>query len=140
MIGIGKCLYTAVIGNSNCRHPPCLCPLNNGLNLGHPVHITHLRVTVQFHALFQAVIHPFAGKILAFFYPYDTAKRQFMIEFINGRHAPDFYKTALNNSLVHVLHGILAHKKFNGNRIRKIRNIKDNNGLFTAAQFPFLHG
>ena len=89
MIGIRKCLHHAVIGNGNSRMAPLEGALYNVLCLRNPVHIAHLRVTMEFYALAGAEIHSGAGKIRYFLNTCNGTDGQFVIELIN--HGDSFY-------------------------------------------------
>ena len=128
-----------MVGDGNGRHPPLLCPLDNILYLRDAVHIAHLGVAVELHPLFQAGIHPLAGKILALFYAHHRSQGQLMVKAVDGGNAADLDEASLHHRLVHILHHLLTGKQFYGNGIGKVRHIKDNNAPLAAPQFPLLH-
>ncbi len=78
-----------MIGNRKRLVPPGNRLLNNIPDIRNPVHIAHLRMAVQLHALLGAGVHPPLCKIRNFFYPGNRAKRQLTVKAVKRRYALD---------------------------------------------------
>ena len=89
MIRIGKALYHTMIRNGNGPVSPFISSLNDILCLGNTVHITHFRMTVQFHPLTGGGIHSCIGEIRNLLNTGNGSDSQFMIELIH--HADTLY-------------------------------------------------
>ena len=87
-----KCLYRTVIRDCNTLMPEGDCLGNDIPHVGNTVHITHLRVTVQLHALVHGVVHSFCYKIPDLFNTHNGAYGQLMIKVIQCRYALDLDK------------------------------------------------
>ena len=59
---------------------PLFCTLDNILHIGHAVHIAHLGMTVQLHALSRAVVHPRRREIRNFHDADDRPNRELSVE------------------------------------------------------------
>ena len=87
MAGIREGLDTAMIGNGNGRHSPGFGSFNNILDFRNSVHIAHFRMAVKLYPLDRAVVCPFAGKIIIFFYAPDRTDGQFSVKPVDGGHS-----------------------------------------------------
>ena len=86
MIGIGKCLNDAMVCNGNRRMPPLIGPLDQIFCIGHAVHITHLRMTMELHPFLLTVVHPAHRKITDLFHTCNRTYRQFIVKPVNSGH------------------------------------------------------
>ncbi len=131
MIGIRKRLNTPVVRYCKSRHSPVSGPPDNILYIRHSVQITHLGMAVKLHPLNQTVIHPLLGKVLALLYTHHRADGQLSVKLVNGGHPLQLDKASLYHCLVDIVQHFLSHKQLHGNRIRKIRHIKNKDRLST---------
>ena len=106
--------------------------------IGHPVHIAHFRMTVQFHSFYRAGIHPAGGKIRYFFDADDGTDGQFMVKFIHDGDAFDFYKSAFFDLFRRFRHLSVWEKHFHCDGVGKVCDVEHENGLF-IADFPGIH-
>ena len=95
MVSIRKCLYISMIRNGNRLMSPFHGTFDNILDIGNAVHVAHLGMAMQFHALINARIHTNRCKISTFFYTNNGAYSKFTVKFVNGCDTFDLYKFAL---------------------------------------------
>ena len=137
VVRVRECLDAAMVCDSHCGHAPFLCPLDDALHIGDPVHITHLGVAVELHPLFQAVVHSAAGKVLPFLDAHNGAKGQLPVEFVNGGHTLNLQKHAHIDDGFYLLKKLRPDKHFRGDGVRVVRHIEGQDKL-AAAQLPAL--
>ena len=124
---------------SHSGHAPLLGPLDDAFYLGYAVHIAHLCMAVQLHALFQAGVHALAGKIIRLLDSHDGAKGQLAVKLVNGGDSLYLDKHARIDGGFHLIKYLRTDKHFNRNGIRKIRYIKGEDEL-AASKLPVLAG
>ena len=139
MICVWEGLNTAVVRHSHCRHPPLLCPFNDALDLRDAVHITHLRMAVELHPLFQAGVHTLTGKVLALFDTYDGSQGQLAVKFVNGGNALDLDEHSHINGCLDLVKDLRADEHFHCDGVCKVCHVKGQDE-FSAAQLPVFTG
>ncbi len=139
MVGIRKGLHISVIRDGNRRPPPFIGPLYEGRALGNAVHIAHLRMHVELHALVVIVIGAlgFKGRNL-----HDARRRGYrnlVLEGILLGIALDLHEIPR----LQPLHGLLRihgrGEDFDNDGIRKVRQRELQDGLL-VADIPALIG
>ncbi len=90
MIRIRKCLDAAMIRDRERLVSPLLCALDDILDIGHAVHVAHLRVAVQLHALSDAVVHARYREIRYLYHTDDRTDREFPVKRVVDRDALQF--------------------------------------------------
>ena len=60
----GERLHDAVVGDSDRFMPPGFGALDQFFDINQAVHVAHQGMSVQFDALFGAVVLPFSGEIV----------------------------------------------------------------------------
>ena len=138
MVGIRKRLHHTVIGDGNGRMPPLISPLHNILGLRHPVHITHLGMTVQLHTLAHTPVHTGSGKVRYFLRPRQGTNGQLMIKLINGRHPFELHESARFHTTCYFRHLIIVCKQLDRHGICVICHIVNENGAF-VLNLPLIH-
>ena len=136
MVGVRKGLDTAVIRHCDGVHAPFFCPLDNILHFGNAVHIAHLCMAVQLHALFLRIIHTGSrrgGSHDIFRHNIDFLSIFIKLHF--ALHAQIF--TFFDFIAQFGIKNTFLHEKFHCSRIAQIRNIKGNN-IFFATNFSRL--
>ena len=139
VVGIREGLDAAMVRYSHSGHAPLLGPLDDAFYLGYAVHIAHLCMAVQLHALFQAGVHALAGKIIRLLDSHDGAKGQLAVKLVNGGDSLYLDKHARIDGGFHLIKYLRTDKHFNRNGIRKIRYIKGEDEL-AASKLPVLAG
>ena len=82
-------LHTAMIRDSQSLHAPFLSLLDDARHIRNAIHIAHLGMTVELHALYRAVIHTLAGEILRLFDAAHRTDSQFTVKPVNGSHTAE---------------------------------------------------
>ena len=98
VVRVRERLNTAVIRYRQCRHPPLFRPLHKVLHLGDTIHITHLRMAVELHALYRGVIHPLGGKILTLPDAHNRTDGQLAVKLVDGRNSLDLDEVSFLDS------------------------------------------
>ena len=89
VVRVRERLDTAMIRYRQCRHPPLFRPFHEVLHLGDTIHVTHLRMAVELHALHRGVIHPLGSKILTLPDAHDRTDGQLTVKLVDGRDSLD---------------------------------------------------
>ena len=137
MIRHRECLGNSVICNSNSRMSPVMRPFHNIIYLRHPIHITHLCMTVKLHTLDRTQIFSWHSKISDFFDSGHGLNGKFPIELINCRNAFNFYKGSFLQLTQNFRELVISSKHFYCNGVGKVCHRKNNNRLF-IPYFPCL--
>ena len=128
-------LHTAVVSDCQGLHPPLLGLFDDARHIRNTIHIAHLGMTVELHALHRTVIHTFAGEILCLFDAAHRTDGQFAVKPVDGCHAAEPDERPRLDRAIQIFQRILIGKDLDRNRIGKVRDMKDDDGL-SAAQLP----
>ena len=114
---------------------PSVRPIYNVRHIRHTIHITHLRMAVQFYPLLRISIFPAGCKIRNLTNAHYRTDSQLTVIFINSRHTFDFQECAFLNISQKIWKLFIPHKHLYHNGICKIRYCKDQYRLL-ITDFP----
>ena len=135
MISVCKSLYHTMIRDCNRFVSPSVRPIYNVRHIRHTIHITHLRMAVQFYPLLRIGIFPAGCKIRNLTNAHYRTDSQLAVVFINSRYPFDFQECAFLNISQKIWKLFIPHKHLYHNGICKIRYCKDQNRLL-ITDFP----
>ena len=131
----GKGLDNPVIGYGYRFHSPFPCTVDYIRNIGHSVHITHLRMAVKLHTLYRFVVHSFGSEVTGFLDAVYVPEGEYSVIFIDAGGA--FYQHELSVAYIikKPLLLILSGKQFYIYRIGKVSHGKRNH-LLAGSRIP----
>ena len=128
-----------MICDGNCGLSPLISSFYQHSGVRNSIHITHLRMAVQFHSLHRGVIASSLTKIPDSLNSPYRRDRQIPVKGVNRRLAFNFQEGTFCKFWFQVRHLIVFHKDLHGNRICKIRYLKDENCAF-ISDFSHIEG
>ena len=129
MIRLRESLHHSVVGNGNGFMSPLIGSFDNGFRVGNSVHVAHLGMAVKFHSFLRAVVHTAVLKAGDLLDPYYGTDRQFTVIPVNGGNPFQFNESFHLHSLQDLLYLVVSGKDLYSDRVGKICNRKDDNGL-----------
>ena len=87
MAGLREGLHASMVSNCQRFHSPLLGFFDDARHIGHTIHIAHLGMAMQLHALHRTVVHTFAGEIFCFLNTAHRTDRQFAVKPVDRCHA-----------------------------------------------------
>ena len=129
VVRIRERLCHAVVCDRDGGMSPVVRPLYNILYLGHAVHVAHLRMAVELHALCRAQVLSRNCEITDLFYSCHRADGELAVKFINGRHSLDLYENTLFQLAEDLRQLLVPRKHLDCDRIGKIRHRKHDDRL-----------
>ena len=100
MVRVRESLYIAVIRDGDRLVPPLHGAFYNILDIRDAIHIAHLRMAVQFHALLRAGVCTGGRKIRNLFDADHRTDRKLTVELVNRRHPLDLQECSFGESPV----------------------------------------
>ena len=123
-VGVREGLHDAVVRDRHRLHAEGNRGVDVVIDIGHAVHVGHLRMQMQLHALLRRAVLPLRAVQLIAHDPIDEAHLDLLVEGVVGHGALDLQRGTRLHEALRELHILVLDEDLHGDRVGEIGDVK----------------